>query len=129
MQGVRILIVDDEAEAGEILSLRLARRGMKPAYVSSGEAALDLLKEQPADIVLLDVKMPGMDGLEVLRHIRRDHPDTSVIILSGHADMESAARGLELGAFFYLLKPVNLEELCHKIEDVRRHKALETKSG
>ena len=125
MQNLRILIVDDEHEAGEILSLRLRRRGMKPSYASSGEDALVMMQEQPADIVLLDIKMPGMDGLEVLRRIRAGYPGTSVIILSGHADMDAAAEGLELGAFVYLLKPVNLDDLCHKIEDARRQKELE----
>ena len=125
MQGTRILIVDDETDTGEILSLRLARRGLIPAFVESGEAALDYLEKNPADVVLLDIKMPGMDGLETLERIRRLYPQTSVIILSGHADMESAAKGMELGAFFYLLKPVNLEDLCHKIEDARRQAALD----
>ena len=125
MEGIHILIVDDEADAGEILSLRLGRRGMKPAYAPNGEAALAYLKENPVDIVLLDVKMPGMDGIEVLEHIRRDYPNVSVIMLSGHADMEVAARGLELGAFFYQLKPVDLESLCHKIEDACKQKALD----
>ena len=125
MQNLRILIVDDEDEAGEILSLRLRRRGMKPSYASNGEDALALMQEQPADIVLLDIKMPSMDGLEVLRRIRAGYPGTSVIILSGHADMDAAAEGLELGAFVYLLKPVNLDDLCHKIEDARRQKELE----
>ena len=125
MEKTHILIVDDEADAGEILSLRLGRRGYAPVYASSGEAALAHLAANPVDVVLLDIKMPGMDGLEVLRHIRADHPHVSTIIISGHADMDSAAKGLELGAFFYQLKPIDLETLCHKIEDARRQKELE----
>lgn len=127
MKGTRILIVDDEVDTGDILSLRLERRGLKPAVATSGEAALAHLKDNPVDIVLLDLKMPGMDGFEVLRHIREDLPEVSVIILSGHADLDAAAKGMELGAFFYLLKPVNLEELCHKIEDACRQRALDGK--
>lgn len=129
MEGTRILIVDDETEAGDILSLRLGRRGLAPAYVSSGEAALEYLKGHSVDAVLLDIKMPGMDGLETLRHIRAEHPGLPVIILSGHADLDAAAKGMELGAFFYLMKPVNLEEICHKIEDARRQTALESNGG
>jgi DNA-binding NtrC family response regulator len=129
MDGTHILIVDDEADAGEILSLRLSRRGMIPAYAPGGEEALIWLARNKADVVLLDIKMPGMDGLETLEHIRKDHPDVSVIILSGHADMSDAARGMELGAFFYLLKPVDLDDLCHKIEDASRQRVLDGQHG
>ena len=124
MEGIRILIVDDEAEAGEILGLRLKRRGFIPAYMPGGREALDYLAKETPDVVILDVKMPGMDGLETLQHIRKDYPSLPVIILSGHADMQDAAKGMELGAFFYLLKPVNIEDLCHKIEDAHRQLAL-----
>lgn len=124
MTGIRILIVDDEVDAGDILSLRLGRRGFKPAYAPGGEAALAYLEKHEADVVILDVKMPGMDGLETLRRMRTAYPDLPVIILSGHADMQDAAKGMELGAFFYLLKPANLEDLCHKIEDAHLQRAL-----
>lgn len=124
MTKARILIVDDEAEAGEILCLRLERRGAACSYVTSGQAALDRLKDAPADVVLLDIKMPGMDGLEALRCIREAYPDTSVIIISGHADMGDAAKGMELGAFFYMLKPVNIDDLANKIEDALRLREL-----
>ncbi len=125
MDKIRILIVDDETDAGEILSLRLARRGFEPAYASSGEAALAHLAAHPVDVVLLDIKMPGMDGLEVLAHICERHPAVSTLIISGHADMDAATKGLELGAFHYQLKPIELETLCHKIEDAVRQKELE----
>ncbi|MDL2207853.1 response regulator [Desulfovibrio sp. OttesenSCG-928-F20] len=124
MTQARILIVDDEVEAGEILSLRLERRGATCACVLSGEACLEWLGANQADLVLLDVKMPGMDGLETLQRIRADYPNLAVIILSGHADMADAARGMELGAFFYMLKPVNLEDLSHKIDDALRLREL-----
>lgn len=124
MNGTRILIVDDEKEAGEILSLRLKRRGAEPFYAPGGREALAWLAENSADIILLDIKMPDMDGLEVLAAVRKDHPALPVIILSGHADMASAARGMELGAFFYMLKPVNLDTLRDKIEDALKVAAL-----
>lgn len=127
MESIRILIVDDETDASEILSLRLGRRKMHTFTAASGQEALDFLKTTPVDIVLLDVKMPGMDGIEVLRHIKRDHKDTEVIMLSGHADMDVATQGLELGAFFYQLKPIDLESLCHKIEDACKQRELRRK--
>lgn len=124
MKGTRILIVDDENEAGEILCLRLARRGATPFYVSNGRMAMNWLAEHSADVILLDIKMPEMDGLEVLAAVKKDYPSLPVIIISGHADMESAARGMQLGAFFYLLKPVNLDHLCDKIKDALSMSAL-----
>lgn len=127
MNGTRILIVDDETEAGDILSLRLKRRGAEPTYVSSGREALARLAAHGADMLLLDIKMPDMDGLEVLAIVKKEYPPLPVIILSGHADMESAARGMELGAFFYMLKPVNLDNLCDKIEDALSVAALAAK--
>lgn len=124
MSKARILIVDDEVEAGEILCLRLERRGCSCACVSGGEAGLDWLGANEADVVLLDIKMPGMDGLETLRRIRELYPGLAVIIISGHADMGDAAKGMELGAFFYLLKPANLDDVFNKIEDAMRLRAL-----
>lgn len=127
MESIKILIVDDETDASEILSLRLRRRKMQTFTAANGQEALDFLKTTPVDIVLLDVKMPGMDGIEVLRHIKRDHKDIEVIMLSGHADMDVATQGLELGAFFYQLKPIDLESLCHKMEDACKQRELRHK--
>ena len=127
MEAIRILIVDDETDASEILSLRLGRRKMQTFTAANGLEALAFLKTTPVDIVLLDVKMPGMDGIEVLRHIKQDYKEIEVIMLSGHADMDVATQGLELGAFFYQLKPIDLESLCHKIEDACKQRLLRHK--
>ncbi len=112
----RVLIVDDETDFLETIVNRLQKRNIEAAGVLSGEAALKLIKEKPFDIVLLDVKMPGgMDGIEVLREIKKIQPIAEVILLTGHAAVETSIEGLKLGAFDYLLKPVKFAELLEKL--------------
>ncbi len=124
MQKMKVLIVDDETDASEILSLRLKRRNIESDSASTGEQALEYLKTNKVDVVLLDVKMPGMDGIEVLGHIKRDHAGVEVIMISGHANLEVAADCMDIGAFDYQLKPVDLDTICHKIEDAYKQKQL-----
>ena len=128
MEQISILLVDDEIEVLEVLCIRLERRGLKVYTANSGERALALLAERPVNIVLLDVKMPNMDGIAVLGRVRNEYPNVGVIMLSGHADMQVAAQGLEMGAFSYLLKPVDIESLLHKIEDACQSMRLEKAS-
>lgn len=116
MATFRVLIVDDETDFLETIVNRLQKRKIEATGVSSGEAALELIKEKPYDIVLLDVKMPGgMGGIEVLREIKKLQPLTEVILLTGHAAVETSIEGLKLGAFDYLLKPVKFTELLEKL--------------
>jgi DNA-binding NtrC family response regulator len=109
--ALRLLMVDDEAEFLEPTCARLARRGVECTPAGSGAEALALLAEQQFDCAVVDVKMPGMDGLELLRRVRRQWPDLAVVLLTGHASVELGVEGMELGAFEYLLKPVELDEL------------------
>jgi two-component system, OmpR family, response regulator len=111
MSEFRVLLVDDELEFLEPLSTRLGRRGVTCSIATSGVDALRVLGERSFDCAVVDVKMPGMDGLELLRRIRRDHPALGVVLLTGHASVELGVQGMELGAFDYLLKPVDLDEL------------------
>jgi len=108
---LKLLLVDDEIEFLEPMKLRLERRGLACATAQSGEQALEILAGAAFDCAVVDVKMPGMDGLELLRRIRRGHPETAVILLTGHASVELGVQGMELGAFDYLLKPVELDDL------------------
>jgi len=117
MRALRLLLVDDEAEFLEPTAERLARRGIECATVESGQDALRALQNLQFDCLVVDVRMPGMDGLELLRLIRRDHAALPVILLTGHASIELGVRGMDLGAFEYLLKPVDLDEL---LDTVRR---------
>lgn len=117
---MRVLLVDDETEFLELITKRLSRRGMDVTTASSGEAALDIVRDASFDVVVLDVKMPGLNGLETLRRMRSIAPSTPVILLTGHASLGAAVDGMELGAFDYLLKPVAINELIIKLTEAAR---------
>ncbi len=129
MENLSVLIVDDEVEFLETLVKRLRRRKLEVNGVTGGEIALQTLLEGPTDIVVLDVKMPGMSGLETLREIKKLYPLIEVIMLTGHANMEVAMEGMDLGAFDYLMKPIDIDELLYKIQDAYKRKCLTEKSG
>jgi DNA-binding NtrC family response regulator len=112
----RILIVDDEKDFTESLAERLALRDYDVSTSFSGEEALEKLKTYNLDVVILDVQMPGLDGIETLREIKRIKPLTEVIMLTAHATVETAIRGMQLGALDYLMKPCDNEELVSKID-------------
>ena len=111
----KILLVDDEIEFLGLLATRLRRRKMDVAGVVTGEQALEALSEWPADIVVLDLRMPGIGGVETLRRIGQDHPSVRVIVVTGYTDGVTAQEVLDLGAVSYLLKPIALEELLRRI--------------
>lgn len=111
MDPLRVLIVDDEAELVSALEERLNLRGFEASGVTTGVEALSLLAETPFDVVLLDLKMPGLGGLEVIQRIKEERPDLKVILLTGWGSEEDAKKGKELGAFDYLMKPVKIGDL------------------
>ena len=109
METIRVLLVDDEVEFLDTLLKRMRKRQVEVAGVYSGEEALRYLESSPVDVVVLDVKMPGMDGIDALRAIKERHPLVEVIMLTGHANVEVAIQGMELGAFDYLMKPMDID--------------------
>jgi DNA-binding NtrC family response regulator len=118
MNELSVLVVDDEQGFVEALARRLDKRGFRVATATSGQGALDALAEEGAthtDVVVLDVKMPGMDGLETLAAIKDTHPLIEVIMLTGHATVESAIEGMKRGAFDYLMKPCEMDTLIAKL--------------
>ena len=125
MNPCRVLLVDDEVEFVQTLTKRLERNELSVQAVHSGDGALRHLAGNPTDVVVLDMKMPGMSGIEALREIKARQPLVEVIMLTGHASVEAAIDGMELGAFDYLMKPVEFEELLYKIQDAHRKKSLQ----
>ncbi|GBC63896.1 response regulator [Desulfonema ishimotonii] len=117
MKECTILLVDDEKEFSNTLSERLKFRGFQVRTASSGETAMTRIEEIRPAVVLLDVMMPGMNGLETLRRIKRRWPGLPVILLTGQGETREGMAGMRLGAFDYLLKPVNIEELIGKTEE------------
>ena len=127
MIKTRVLLVDDEAAFVETIAKRLTKRGLEVQTALSGQEALDkLAQEGPGKIeaVILDIKMPGMDGLETLSAIKQAHPLIEVVMLTGHATVESAIEGMKRGAFDYLMKPCQVDVLVAKVEEAARKKRL-----
>lgn len=129
MSEMRVLLVDDEAEFLEILTKRLKKRNLDVSQASSGREAIAAVREGSFDVVVLDMKMPDMDGIEVLREIKSLRPGVEVLILTGHANMEAAVEGMELGAFDYMLKPATINELIFKLEDAYKKKQARDNRG
>lgn len=124
MEGIRVLLVDDEEDFRQTLAKRMRKRKLEVMEAESGQAAIELLKPQKVDIVVLDVRMPGMDGLEALKIIKEMSPLVEVIMLTGHASVESGIEGMRLGAFDYLMKPCDINDLLLKIQDAYQRKLV-----
>lgn len=122
-----VLLVDDEPDFLYPLVKRLSKRNLNIDSVGSGEAALEIINKKLIDVVVLDVKMPGMDGLETLRAIKTLSGLIEVIMLSGHASLDAAIEGMENGAFDYLMKPVDFDELFFKLQDAYKKKVIQEK--
>ncbi len=113
---IHILLVDDEKGYANVLANRLSRRSIETTKAHDGTQALQTLRKKDFDVVVLDLKMEGMDGLQVLEIIRRMIPDLPVILLSGHGSRDTAEEGLSMGAFAFLTKPCQLQELIDIIK-------------
>jgi len=118
-----IMLVDDEVSFVETMTKRLAKRNIETIAAFSGEEGLETLrKNQNLDVIILDVKMPGMDGPETLKRIKKEFPLIEVIMLTGHATVESGIKGMKLGAYDYLMKPCEIDELVGKVEGATKKK-------
>lgn len=122
----KVLLVDDEAPFVEALAKRLTLREIQVSTALSGPEALEKLGKEPSiDVVVLDVKMPGMDGIETLKAIKNRYPLIEIIMLTGHATVESAIDGMKVGALDYLMKPCDMDVLMAKVREAKNKKAAQ----
>jgi len=123
MADIQLLLVDDEERFLATTRTLLEKRGVTAFTASNGVDALKIMADHPIDVVVLDVKMPGVDGVEVLRLTKQRHPLIEVVMLTGHASVESAVEGLKLGAFDYVTKPCEISDLMDKVHEAyaRKH--------
>jgi two-component system, OmpR family, response regulator len=124
MESFRVLVVDDELDFLETLVKRLKRRKIDASGISSGVEALQLIEKEHFDVVILDIRMPGMDGIETLREMKRKRPLMEVILLTGHASVESGMQGMQLGAFDYVMKPAEFDDILEKVRQAFERKTL-----
>ena len=118
-----VMLVDDEVPFVDTMTKRLGKRDLDIVTAYSGQKALEKLVARKVDVVILDVKMPGMDGIETLRRIKEAQPLVEVIMLTGHATIETGVEGMKLGAFDYLMKPCDIEQLMTKVREAKAKKS------
>ena len=129
MARINVLVVDDETDLLKFIQRRLSRRNMEVQVASSGREALLLLAETPVDVVVLDVKMPEMNGIETLKEIRKRYSEVEVIMLTGHGSMQSGIEGISHGAYDYMLKPFSIDDLLERIRAAYEHSQLKRSIG
>jgi DNA-binding NtrC family response regulator len=122
VERIKILVVDDEVELVSTLAERLVLRGFEVDSATTGAAALERLEQREFSVLLVDVKMPGLGGLELTAQIKRSYPHLPVILFTGHTSRDDAERGMQEGACDYLVKPIKIEELIEKIRKAVRSK-------
>jgi len=120
----KVLLVDDEEEFIKTLSQRLEMRGLKVTGATRGEEAVNLADQESYDAIVIDLAMPGMDGLETLKCIKKKHPDAEIIMLSGHGTVKTSIEAMKLGAEDFLEKPVDMQELLAKIGEMKDKRIL-----
>jgi DNA-binding NtrC family response regulator len=128
MVKMRLMLVDDEERFLQTTGKMIRKKGVDVLTANSGEACLEMLTKELVHVIVLDVKMPGMDGVETLKQIKQRYPRIEVIMLTGHATADSAVEGLKSGATDYLQKPTSVEDLIAKAEQAfTRHLDIEEK--
>lgn len=120
----RVLLVDDEEEFVETLAERMRNRGMQVSTTNSGRDALDMVDAEPFDVVVLDLQMPGMNGMVALEKIKKRQPDIQIILLTGHATVATGVEAIKLGATDFVEKPVDVESLAALIRDAKATKMV-----
>lgn len=120
----KVLLVDDEEAFTDALSKRLEARNLKVKTVNRGEDAVEMVDEHSFDAIILDLAMPGMDGLETLQRIKANHPDAEIIMLTGHASVENSVKAMKIGADDLLEKPVDITNLLSKIEEAHNKRVV-----
>lgn len=122
--NTRVLLVDDEEDFLSILAQRLEARNLKVSKATCGEDAIEVVDKHDFDVIILDMAMPGIDGLETLKRIKQGHPDAEIIMLTGHGTIQAGIEAMKLGAEDFIEKPVEIHELLEKIKDAREKRVL-----
>jgi DNA-binding NtrC family response regulator len=124
MPNEKVLLVDDEQEFTEVLSERMRSRGLQVVTADSGPSALEKAEHESFDAIILDIKMPGMDGIETLRRLRKINPNLQVIMLTGQATVRAGIEATRLGALDFLEKPADLRQILEKVDQAKTNKML-----